>query len=82
MKLYSRMPSLDLHGLDRVYAKILIEEFINDQVRMKNKEFVIIHGIGSGILRKTTQEVLRYHHSVREYKIDFFNPGCTLVKLK
>lgn len=82
MKLYSRMPSLDLHEMDRVYARILIEEFIQDQIHMKNKEFLIIHGIGTGVLRKETQEVLKRNPYVEEYKIDYFNPGCTIVKLR
>ncbi len=82
MKLYSSLPSLDLHGMDRVYAKIRMEEFIEDQRKMKNYEFLIIHGIGTGVLRKKTQETLKENHWVEEYKIDNFNPGCTIVKLK
>lgn len=82
MKLYSQLPSLDFHGMDTVYAKILILEFIEDQIKMKNKEFVIIHGIGTGKIRKTTIEVLKHHKMVENYKTDYFNPGCTVVSLR
>lgn len=82
MKLYNYLPSLDLHGYDTTYAKILIEEFLQDQKIMRNKECLIIHGIGTGALRKITAQTLKNHHLVEEYKLDNFNLGCTIVKLK
>ena len=72
MRLYSYLPSLDLHGMDTVIAKLLIEEFICDQKKMKNKE----------CLRKITCETLKRSPLVLEAKLDRFNPGCTIVKLK
>ncbi len=80
--LYDRLPTIDLHGEDRDTARILINDFVNDNIRMKNKEIVIIHGDGQGILRKTTQETLRLNRKVEEYKIANFNAGMTIVKLK
>ena len=80
--LYSNLKTLDLHGLDREYAKILINDFIRDHYNIKEKHIVIVHGIGSGILRKTTQETLRTNKLVKEYRIDPFNPGTTVVELK
>lgn len=82
MRLYSNLPSLDLHGVDTVYAKILIQEFIEDQVKMKNKQAVIIHGIGTGKVRKATADALKTNRWVEEYKLDCFNEGCTIVKIK
>jgi len=79
--LYSNLESLDLHGIDREYARILINDFIRDNYEMKNTKVVIIHGIGSGILRKTTTEVLRKNKLVEEFKIDNFNPGMTVVQI-
>lgn len=80
--LYDSLPSLDLHGIDRDYAKILINDFINDNYKMKNTKVVIIHGIGTGIIRKTTQEVLKNNKLVKEFKIDNFNPGMTIVEIE
>ena len=68
--LYSRMPTLDLHGYDRDYGRILINQFIDDQLKQKNKELIIVHGIGTGILKKMTQETLKKNKYVKEYKID------------
>ncbi len=80
--LYSNYPSLDLHGFDRDYARIVIEEFISDNYKMKNDKLIIIHGNGTGILKKVTQEVLGKNKLVLSFKIDNFNSGMTIVELK
>lgn len=80
--LFSNSPTLDLHGESSDYARFAINDFINDNYKLKNEYIVIIHGKGSGILKKTTQEVLRSNKLVEEYKIDNFNDGQTIVKLR
>ena len=75
------LPSLDLHGFDRETARVAINDFINDNIKMKNKFIVIIHGIGTGILKETTQLTLKKNKNVIEYKIHPFNVGCTLVNI-
>lgn len=75
------LPSLDLHGFDRETARVAINDFINDNIKMKNKFIVIIHGIGSGILKQTTKNVLSNNRYVLEFKIHPFNIGCTLVNI-
>ncbi len=82
MILFNNAPSLDLHGFDRDYARIKINEFIYDNYKMKNKKIVIIHGNGTGILRNETQKTLKNNKYVLEYKINNFNSGETLVILK
>ncbi len=80
--LYKNIPSLDLHGLDRDYAVILIKEFIEDNYKMQNKRVIIVHGNGTGILKKATKETLRKNKLVSNFKIDNFNSGMTIVELK
>ncbi len=75
-------PKLDLHGLDRETARVEIEDFIRDNKKLKNDIIVIIHGIGSGIIRNTTHETLRKNKSVIEYKTLYNNNGSTIVKIK
>lgn len=82
IQLYSNLPTIDLHGYDREYAKIMINDFIEDQYRMKHYKVAIIHGNGTGILKKTTQDTLRKNNKVKEYKIDNFNSGMTVVVIK
>ncbi len=77
----NNLPTLDLHGFDRQTARVAINDFINDNLKMKNNFIVIIHGIGSGILKDTTQFVLAHNKNVLEYKIYPFNVGCTIVKI-
>ena len=80
--LFSNCPTLDLHGESSDYARFAINDFINDNYKLKNEYVVIIHGKGSGILKKATQEVLRENKLVEEYKIDNFNDGQTIVKIR
>ena len=80
--LYNNCPTIDLHGLDREYAEILINEFIEDNYKLQNKIVTIVHGNGLGILKKATQETLRKNKLVANYKIDNFNSGMTIVELK
>ncbi len=53
--LFSNCKTLDLHGVDRDYARIQINDFINDLVDMKEEYAIIIHGNGTGIIKKVTQ---------------------------
>ena len=78
----NNLPSIDLHGVDRDYARILINDFIYDNYRLKNEKIVIIHGIGTGIIRKTTHEALKRNKYVQEYKTDYFNDGMTIVFIR
>ncbi len=82
MNLYNQFPVLDLHGFDRDYARIMIDDFIRDCYIMRSKKAIIIHGIGSGVLRKTTQMVLKKNPYVVDAKLDIFNAGQTIVCLK
>lgn len=82
MKLYSNCPTLDLHGETSDFARIQINDFVRDNYDLSNDTVIIIHGIGTGILRKTTQQVLSKNKYVETYKIDNFNDGQTIVKLR
>lgn len=75
-------PTLDLHGEYSFSAKVLTEEFINDNILLKKEKVCIIHGIGSGILKNTVHELLKHDKRIKSYKIDFLNPGCTIVEIK
>lgn len=75
-------PTLDLHGEYSFSAKELTKEFVNDNITLKNKKICIIHGIGEGILRKSVHEVLKMDKRIKSYKVDFMNPGCTIVEIK
>lgn len=76
------LPKIDLHGFDRESARLYINDFINDNIKIKNNIFAIIHGNGTGILRKTTIETLRKNKNVLEFKQYYYNTGSTVVRIK
>lgn len=77
----SSYPTIDLHGYDREYAIYMVKQFIEDNYKLHNHVVVIIHGIGSGILRKSVHEYLRRAKKVKSFKLDTLNTGCTIVYL-
>lgn len=76
------LPSIDLHGFDRVLAKIEVEDFINDSVKLKHKQILIIHGVGEGILRREIYKLLSKNKYVESFNINGINVGATIVNLK
>lgn len=76
------LPTIDLHGLDVLYARIKINEFIKDNKKMKNSIVAIIHGRGLGILKRETDNTLKNNKDVLDYKLFYNNTGMTIVKIK
>ena len=75
------LPTIDLHGFDRETARVATNDFINDNIKMKNKVIVIIHGIGSHIVRDSVHNALKSNKNVLAYKLFPYNIGCTIVKI-
>ena len=78
----NNMPQLDLHGEDRIGARIKVNTFINDNYKLGILEIAIIHGVGKGILKNEVLSILKNNKRVDTYNIDMFNEGCTIVRLK
>ena len=76
-----RYPKIDLHGDDRESARVRVNDFILENIILGNEIIVIIHGKGTGILKKMVHETLKSNKNVLEYKSDNFNDGCTVVRL-
>jgi DNA mismatch repair protein MutS2 len=76
------LPKIDLHGLDRDTARVYVNDFVKDNITLKNEIIVIIHGIGNGILRKEVHETLKKNKNVIDYKTLYNNIGSTIVKIK
>ncbi len=81
MNIYNNLPIIDLHGETSDISKILVHDFISDCYKEKYKKLVIIHGIGTGILKNTTHQELKNNKLVKSYKLDNFNIGQTIVEL-
>ena len=78
----ARYPKLDIHGETTLTCIAIIKSFINDNYKLKNKNIIIIHGKGTGELKKATHEYLKGHKMVEKYYIDGLNDGQTIVELK
>ncbi len=76
------LPKIDLHSLDREISRVLINDFIKDNIKLKHQFIVIIHGNGSGILKRTTSEVLKRNKNVIEYKTFYNIQAVRLQKSK
>ncbi len=60
----------------------LVEEFINDNLKLKNKEIVVIHGKSTNILTKEVHKVLKNNKRVKEFHLNNWNLGETIIILK
>ncbi len=78
----NHIPTLDLHGNPRDIARVLVNDFIYDSYKQKIEKVIIIHGIGQGILKEEVKKTLKNNKYVDSFKIDNFNVGETIVKIK
>ena len=76
-----RLPKIDLHGYDRDSARVSVNNFVDEAYFMNYDKIVIIHGIGSGILREVGSDTLRKNKKVQSFNVVGSNIGCTLVKI-
>ena len=75
------LPQLDLHGEYVDSAIFLVDDFIKDNIKLRNYKIVIIHGKGSSILKNAIHEYLKKDRRVDNYYLDI-NIGQTIVELK
>lgn len=79
--LYSNLPELDLHENNRFEAIVKVEEFINNNIRLKNHLIKIIHGKGQYVLKENIHKYLKQNKKVIAYKLDLYNDGVTIVEI-
>lgn len=75
------LPKIDLHGLDRDTARVFVNDFIKENLKLKNEIFIIVHGIGNGILKQEVHKTLSKSKLVQEFKTLYNNNGSTIVKI-
>ena len=77
-----KTPRIDLHGEEQALVYALVTDFLNEQVKMGNKEIIIIHGKSTNILTKEVHKVLKENKLVQEFHLNNWNLGETIVYLK
>ncbi len=78
-------PELDVRGFTAEEALNVTDRYLDDAVGAKLENVTIIHGKGTGVLRKEIQNMLKRDRRVREYRVGEFGEGdfgVTIVKLK
>ena len=77
----ANLPTIDLHGESCDSTNFLINDFINDNIKLKNYRIVLIHGKGSYKLKNYIHEYLKKDSRIDSYYLDI-NTGQTIVELK
>lgn len=78
----SKYPSLDVHGETRDTVIAVLNSFIRDNIKLRNSTILIIHGKGTGILKKEVHLYLKNNKYVKTYHLHHWNQGLTVVELK
>ncbi|MEE1280017.1 MAG: Smr/MutS family protein, partial [Oscillospiraceae bacterium] len=76
---------LDIRGADTVEGIIELERFIDSAVMSGLGTVTVIHGKGTGTLRKAVWDRLKTHKNVKNYRSGTFGEGemgVTVVELK
>ena len=77
--------SVDLRGMDREEALLELDRYIDTAVRTGLHEITVIHGKGTGVLRKAVSEHLRRHANIRTFRLGVYGEGedgVTVAELK
>lgn len=61
-------PEIDLHGLFADEARERLEQAIIDAIDAGHHRIRIVHGKGTGILRREVRDLLKYHPYVLTYQ--------------
>lgn len=86
LHLESRAASeLDIRGYETLEAESVVENYIDSAVMAKLQTVTIIHGKGTGALRKAVHEMLKRNRAVKSFRLGHFGEGeagVTVVELK
>lgn len=76
---------LDIRGEKPEEAEFEIIKFLDEAYQSSNERVEILHGKGTGVLKKTVWDILKSHEKVKNYyfaQIEFGGEGITIVELQ
>ena len=76
---------LDIRGYETLEAESVVENYIDSAVMAKLETVTIIHGKGTGALRKAVHEILKKNRAVKSFRLGRYGEGeagVTVVELK
>lgn len=59
----------------------VVNEFINDNIKLRKWKIVVVHGKGQGILKNKIHQSLKRDKRVSRFYLYNFNLGCTIIEL-
>lgn len=85
LNMKSMSTSVDLRGMDSEEAIYTVDKYLDDAYMSGLGQITIIHGKGTGVLRKVINDMLRKHSHVKNYRVGDYGEGgtgVTIVELK
>ena len=79
------MTEVDVRGMTAYEAIMEVDNAIDSAILTSINQITVIHGKGTGVLRKEIQAHLRHHKSVRSFRLGVFGEGesgVTVIELK
>lgn len=76
---------LDIRGMESIEAESVVETFLFAAVMGRLETVTIIHGKGTGVLRKAVHELLRRSKAVKSFRLGVYGEGesgVTVVTMK
>ena len=71
----AQSPELDLRGMDALEASAVLSIFLDNAYMANLQQVRIIHGKGTGVLRKTVHEELKHNKHVKKYRLGIYGEG-------
>jgi len=85
LNLKSVSSSIDLRGMDSEEAIYDVDKYLDEAYLAGLNEVTIIHGKGTGVLRKAITDMLKHNSHVKNYRLGEYGEGgsgVTIAELK